>query len=153
MSKYSDPLAHLAHIERLEAQLEEQKRLTSHYMERHERAIASVVNLEEQVENLVERNGNQFGIIKRLQGEVQDLAGELNLARKKRSEYALAAGVVKQDTERMVARIVEAIEADGFDIAGWGNDAQLTELEGINREINDAAASLDARLDEIRTQR
>ena len=54
---------------------------------------------------------------------------------------------------RMVAKIVDAMQAEGFDIAGWGNDDQLIELEGVADRLNDATETLIGTLDAIRTER
>jgi len=40
-------------------------------------------------------------------------------------------------TEEMVAKIVDAMQGAGFDISGWGNDADLEELESAATVIED----------------
>jgi len=63
-------------------------------------------------------------------------------------------------TEEMVARIVDAMESAGYEIAGWGNDTDLEELEttagGIRTYLDDASSELGIlsdQLDKVRTER
>ena len=54
---------------------------------------------------------------------------------------------------RMIAKIVDAMQAEGFDIAGWGNDDQLTMLENSTASARDHLDDVMAELDAIRTER
>jgi len=58
-----------------------------------------------------------------------------------------------QNHALMIHKIVDAMTAAGYDISGWGNDEQLTELEELtanaDREINGIMGALD----NIRTER
>jgi chromosome segregation ATPase len=65
-----------------------------------------------------------------------------------------------QVTTEMVARIVNAMTGAGYDIAGWGNDDQLANLEGslddlrsANDDLMTATNEIGDTLNEIRTER
>ena len=53
----------------------------------------------------------------------------------------------------MVSKIVAAMTDAGFDIAGWGNDDQLTMLENSTASARDHLDDVMAELDAIRTER
>jgi len=55
--------------------------------------------------------------------------------------------------EEMVVKIVDAMQGAGYDISGWGNDEQLTELEDVAIRLTDNAETLAGELDRIRTER
>ncbi len=70
-------------------------------------------------------------------------------------------------TEEMVAKIVDAMQGAGYEISGWGNDADLEELErraetlhdaaetlrGVTNTVEETSVDLDVKLDNIRTER
>jgi len=152
---------------------------------------AEVGRMELQTNNLTEKNDNQVDIIEAQRAEIAGLEnslmertdsldvsqhewklrGERILEWKAMAEQRgielIDANQEAQNHALMIHKIVDAMTSAGYDISGWGNDADLEELERRATDIEDAAAKievasgalnlasidLDAKLDNIRTER
>ncbi|GAF72529.1 unnamed protein product, partial [marine sediment metagenome] len=110
-------------VERLKAELEQERKLTSH--------------LEADIDNLREKNDNQRQSMIAMQAELITLQRKYDnslidwkaCTEKNRtflSERATEGAV----NEEMVSKIMDAMEGAGFEVkGGWGSDTELEELE------------------------
>jgi DNA repair exonuclease SbcCD ATPase subunit len=160
-------VALLTEVAALEAELEEVESHRDHLIQDKDTTMKyykdRASELHKSNQALQQINNDQAVVIRGRDAKIAGLESRLNdallsyeTAAKERNELKATNFLhttENQGTNEMVARIVDAMTEAGYPIAGWGNDAQLTDLEEIEATISDATSELRTALDNIRTER
>lgn len=132
------------------------------------------MNKDEQVSNLVNKNeaqartivfymeenakqvkhiNEQRAEIAGLENRLTDSLTEWETMKRERGVAKLALSANKKSQEYLVRQIVGVLTDHGYDIAGWGNDSQLEELEHAATEAHEWVDEVRRTLNTIRTDR
>jgi len=157
-------------IEVLTAELMQERKLVQHLdgqvvnlIEKNDNQVTIVDAQRTRIHGLIGDADQRNDVITGLRGELfatdkklKERTESLDVSQhewKQRGIELIDANQEAQNHAAMIHKIVGAMEEAGYDISGWGNDEQLTELETVAEAIADKAVDMSAMLDNVRTER
>ncbi len=168
------PTDQTENIERLQTQLTQELRLAN-LQEKYNRSLGDWTAMRDERDKWRKQSGRMDETIEELEAEIAGLENRLHealvelegageeLGKKNRQLAELVAEVTTlrldkteaSDTARrhetMVQQIVNAMTEAGYEVAGWGNDADMTELEENTRWAEDSLEEVEGFIRSVRS--